>query len=256
MDNKKLHKLLLKSPKEFIIHQSIGEVIEKTVYKFVSKGGIHGQTTEDIISEVTLIILEKKLDYIVKNYNPKFSTIKGYMSKIVFNLCIELLRKQKNKPVLKNSLDDVQEMSLEQAQGSMNPEASFIAQEALESELNRLRDYLRIFVKYRAKFVLLIKLYCRIPLKEEDFQHYATNLSPQEWEFYYQTFSNDYSNYSDKEIYQLIIPLVNKVENKKNTPDALRKWINAKVLTLKEAMSQNTHYQYDTESFKNLIRLL
>ncbi|HAS45571.1 MAG TPA: hypothetical protein DCS93_34115 [Microscillaceae bacterium] len=256
MDNKKLHKLLVKSPKEFIVHKSIGEVIEKTVYKFVSKGGIYGQTTEDIISEVTLIILEKKLDYIAKSYNPQFSTIRGYMSKVVFNLCIELLRKQKNKPVFKNSLDDIQETTLEQGYSNINPEANFIAQETIESELNKLRNYLRIFAKYKAKFVLLIKLYCRIPLKDEDFQHYATNLSSDEWMFYYQTFSKDYSNYSDKEIYQLIIPLVNKVENKQNTPDALRKWINAKVLTLKEAMSQNTHYQYDTESFKNLVRLL
>ncbi|OJJ14283.1 hypothetical protein BKI52_43140 [marine bacterium AO1-C] len=256
MDNKKLHKLLKRAPREFITHKSISEVIEKTVYKFVSKGGIYGQTTEDIISEVTLIILEKKLDYIVKNYNPKFSTVKGYLSKVVFNLCIELLRKQQNKPVFKNSLDDIQEVSLEQDYGSVNPEASFIAQEIIDSELDRLRNYLRIFAKYKAKFVLLLKLFCRIPLKAEDFQHYAANLTPDEWAFYYETFSNDYSSYSDKEVYQLISPLVNKVENKKNSPDALRKWINAKVLTLKESMSQNTQYQYDTESFKNLIRLL
>ncbi len=256
MDNKKLHKLLIESPKEFIAHKSIGEVIKKTVYKFVSRGGIYGQTTEDIISEVTLMILEKKLDYIAKSYNPQFSTVKGYLSKVVFNLCVELLRKQQNKAVLKNSLDDVQEGSFKGDYNSANPEASLIAQETIDSELNRLRNYLKIFAKYKFKFVLLIKLYCRIPLKLEDFQNYALDLSPDEWTSYYQTFSVDYSNHSDKEVYQLISPLINKVENKKNSADSLRKWVSTKVVTLKEAMSQNTHYQYDTESLKNLVRLL
>ena len=256
MDNKKLYQLLIKSPKQFITHQAIGEVIEKTVFKFVSKGGIQGHTTEDIISEVTLVILDKKLDYIVNNYNPKFSTVKGYMSKVAFNICVELLRKQQKKPVLKNTLDDLNESALERETGGTTPETSFIAQETINSELERLRNYLRVFAKYKAKLILLLKLYCRIPLKEEDLQNYVGGLPISEWEFYYKTFSVEYSNYSDKEVYQLITPLINKIENKANASGSLRKWVDTKVLALREVMNQHPHYQYDTETFKNLIRLL
>lgn len=256
MDNKALHKLLLKNPSNFIASPQIMEVIQKTVYKFISKGGIQGLSSDDLVQEVIVTILDKKIDYVVKSYNPKMSTIKGYISKISFNICIELLRKHQNKPVLKNSLDDITEEHLEKDFNRITPESSFIEQEAIQEEISRLRGYLRMFAKYQYKFVLLLKLYCRMLIKAEDLQNFAPGISPKDLQSFLNTFGQEYNQYSDKEVYQLITPLINQVEGKKNSTDAVRKWVDTKILALKEVMNQNTSFRYDTETFKNLIRLL
>lgn len=256
MNNKALYKLLIKNPQKFIASDEVIEVIRKTAYRFASKGGIDSLSKEDLVQEILFVILEKKINYIVKNYNPKVSTIQGYMSKVAFNICIELLRKQQTKPVLKNSLDDETEGNLEREFNNITPESSLIEKEIIEKEIQRLKSYLKIFAKYKYKFIFLLKLYCRIPLIIDDLQNFAPKVPLAELEGYLSKFSQEYSKYSDKEIYKIITPLVNKVEGKKSSSDSIRKWIDGKILTLKEVMNQSTHYQYDTESFKNLIRLL
>ncbi len=256
MNNKALHKLLLKNPKKFIASKEILEVINKTTTRFSNKGGINGFSQNDLTQEVLYIILEKKIHYIAQNYNPDITTLQGYMSRIAFNICLELLKKQQNQPVFKNSLDNDTEQALETSYSNVTPESNLIEQEIIQTEVQRLKSYLKLFAKYKHKFILLLKLYCRIALSAQDLKNFAVGVSDKELNDYYQQFCADYSSYSDKEIYQIITPLINQVEHKTNSSDSVRKWMDTKVLTLKEVMNQGAQYQYDTESFKNLIRLL
>ncbi|EAY24442.1 RNA polymerase sigma factor [Microscilla marina] len=256
MNNKNLHKLLLKNPQKFIASNEIQEIIRKTAYKFTSRGGIYGFSKDDLTQEILYVILEKKIGYIAQNYNPDITSIQGYMSRVAFNICLELLRKQQNKPVFKNSLDTDTENLLINERNDTTPESSFIENEIIEREVERLKSYLKMFAKYQHKFTLLLKLYCRIILTKQDFKNFAVGFSSKELDLYYQQFNKEYTEYSDKEIYKIITPLLNKVETKKNSPDSIRKWLDSKVSALKEVMNQSPHYQYDTEAFKNLIRLL
>lgn len=191
-------------------------VIEIVVSKFITRGFFKVDEKMDVVQTVNEQLLEKKMERIRQHFNGSVY-LSTYFSKVVYNICLEVARSKQRRPHMESeeSLKTV-------AQTDWTP----VQKLAVQDELFRLEALLRGIEKKRTRTVLSLKLFARILLEEEDLGEYRQAFARDELAMVRTTFFDPYDEMSDKEIYQIIILLFNKIEQKKSDADSLRKWIN------------------------------
>lgn len=215
-------------------------LIDIVINQYINSGKFKYHERQEIkqIINVELIVKIKKIQ---DQYQEK-SLLRTYLCVVIRNICNELLRKKKNTEYL--SLDE--SVIVEESIGNIN---TLI----VEEEMIRFKNILELYYKQKNKLILCLKLKFKMTVKIEDFQTINKNITQPEFEKF-----NDsifpYEDCSETKIFIALNLLFNKYEEKKNTPDSLRKWVSDKINELIDILNGSPPAsKYDKETLQILF---
>jgi DNA-directed RNA polymerase specialized sigma24 family protein len=252
LSNQEQYQLLLKNPQKLLSTHIYQQKIKYVVSKFVRNGTCSIEDAADLIQDINRIFVEKQMQYIQNGYQIESALLIAYFEKAVYNKCLDLVKSRHIQTQhQQEALSDLRFFST----GFANPEKSLINQEWLMAESHKINQYLRLMPKAQQKLMLLLKIYTRLILIEKDLKDYYQQITSQLLNQALAFFGIDYHQASDKTTFENICPIVNACEQKRNTSDAIRKWLEDRVKEMIQALNFNNKYTYDKESLKNLLKI-
>jgi len=247
MKNDIAYEMLKKNPHQLICTPEFQQSILKIVRKFKQKGGFSRDSEADLTQEITTRILEQRIRYLQKNYDPAYGNLKQYFEKIVYNIAIELVNVSNRRQKIHQTIDFDNAPQI----ASYND----AKQELILDELQKLQKFFVKFHRQKPKLMLLMKLYSRTIINPSDILDFKPTATPEEIQKILNTFGQNYAIYDDSYLYGQINGLINDVEGKKNSSDALRKWLSNRLTDLSTWMNRQSSLKYDKEALRNLIQL-
>lgn len=205
--------LLRHQPEKLLVRYQF--IIGHVVTNCIARGYFQQHDREDVVQQVNLVLLEKKLERMKEQFNNTV-LLRTYFTKIVWNTCLEIARARGRQPKMVDS--ELLQEFLSEPTGTAD--ATLI-----HDEVRRFEGALRGVQSGRHKVELCFKLFARIPLSREDLQWYDTPRTRTVFEEVATTFMQPYDQLSDKEVYGLVSPLFDAVESKSTDADSLRKWV-------------------------------
>ncbi len=247
MKNEIAFKMLQESPEKLICTTEFQESILKIVRRFKSKGGFKNETTSDVIQDINAQLFANKLACIQRNYNPKYGGLKQYFERTVYNIAIELVNVSNKR---RESSYDIEQVNPQYLSRSEEGHSQLIA-----DEVKTLKVFIKGEKRKAAKLLLLLKLYSRSKITPQDIVNYYPAANNTEIAEVLKTFGGNYATFDDNFLYSKINLLVNKAEDKKNSSDALRKWLGARLGDLTQWMNKHSSFTYDNEALRNLMQI-
>jgi len=236
--NKKDIKLLHENPQGLILkYQSLIEFIVET---YIIHGFFNRYDRDDIIQSINESLL-RKIPKLQEQYN-NTTRVKTYFSVIIRNNCKEILRKAK--------IEIVDVKNIENMQYAVNePEHKLV----FTQEFDRLEKIFMMFYRQRFKMELCFKLLYNIPVKFKDFKNYSIDFDKSSYLKIVKDI-NPGTEIRKRKIYRILLPYFNKVENKDNSEDALRKWLRFKTNEIIRLLNGDPPVSsYDEESLQILL---
>lgn len=202
--------LLRLQPGELLLrYQSI---IGFTVDGFIRRGFFSAAEREELIQEINLAMLERKLARIAQHYDGSVY-LRTYFGQVVYRLCIEHGRRRPQ-------VSFVAEEALEQTAGR-EPDPAHRA--LLADEARRLDAILRLLPKaYKSR--LCLKAWARLLITWLDVQLYDAPPTRGAILAIKEKLFGPYDDLTELEVFTLLAALFNRVENKEGAPDSLRRW--------------------------------
>lgn len=236
-DNELDRELLRDDPRALILrHQPMLIVIVK---ECVKRRMFSQEEVDDVIQSLNEHLLGR-LDVLQGQFTGAAS-VSTYLSAIIHNGCASLVRRreqERGSPVLSEPVAD--------------PPPEPDSAETLRNEIRRFRGILSISVGRRPRTVLCLKGYYRllIPAGQVEILYPGKEFPGAILTQYNQ----QREGVPDKELYRLLAALLNSLEEKNNTPDALRKWTHAQLEEV--ILLMNVGFpgaRYDKESLEALV---
>ena len=247
MDNEAMYRLLHQAPEKLLASSYMQGRIERVVNKLLFRGFLHEKDKADLIQEINLAFLQRKMKDIQKNYQPTYGLLAPYFDRVTYRKAIDLLQTRKNKTV---GLD-TDEGSMKTVEALQVKPPPFDTPQLIKNELARLKTYIQLFHKHQFRLLLLLQLFARVTFTEKDFKRYCHKAPALLVNKLLATFGKPYYHLTDKLVFEMVCPLVSCKEEKQLSPDALRKWSNTHIQEIIDQMSKGP-YQYDKESLRNL----
>ena len=211
------------------------EVIAIIAGRYAASGYYPFSECDEVVQHVNERLLNR-INRIQENYNGS-TRVTTYLSVIIRNIVTEHLR-------------GMQRLVVEEHKPSMEcigeQPTTGIENLAVEEEIKRFGIVLSLFGNQKRKLELCIKLYYRLPVSKDDFFSYAKRSKKMIDELFL-NFLNSPEPYPDKNLFAHITPWFNAVEGKRNLPDALRKWVTARLNELINLMNGNPPFSAHTE---------
>lgn len=248
MKNEIAFKMLQESPKKLICTTDFQESILKIVKRFKSKGGFKQETTSDVVQDIYAQLFANKLACIQRNYDPKYGGLKQYFERTVYNIAIELVNASNKRKESSYDIEQVNPQYLSRASEEGQ-------NQLITDELKTLKVFIKGEKRKTAKLLLLLKLYSRSEITPKDILNYYPAANNTEIAEVLKTFGSNYATSDDNFLYSKINLLVNKAEGKKNSSDALRKWLAARLNDLTQWMNKHSSFTYDKEALRNLMQI-
>ena len=225
--------LLNKNPHQLILNNQ--KLIDTIICLFIRSGQFRPEEYDEVKQQVNESLL-KSISNIRNQFQGK-SLFKTYLSIIIKNLCKEILRK-KNKPhyIL---LDDIY---------VQYAHAEAINSIVFEEEMTRLQKAIELYYKQKWKLLLCLKLKFKMPFNYNDFSNMNKGISKDEFDNFVQRVM-PFQDSPDVVIFTALTDIINRYENKNNSPDALRKWIKSKIDELIDILNgepPTSHYNEET----------
>ncbi len=169
------------------------------------------------------------------------ASVSTYLSAIIHNGCASLARRR---------AQERGGMLLSEPVADPLPEPD--SADTLKREIRRFRGILSISIARRPRMVLCLKGYYRllIPVGQVEILYPGKELPGA----ILMQYNQQREEVPDRELYRLLAALLNSLEGKNNTPDALRKWTQARleeVILLMNAGFPGA--RYDKESLEALV---
>ncbi len=239
-------RLLMENPHKFI---EVNQRLIKGMARFFQlKGYIREQEVDDLVQSINEKLLTDRIQKMQLQYNSSVK-LHVYFSKIVYNLCRELLRAKRKEENIRPDTDFVEQAA------KTNP--AVLTNLIIDDELKRLNIILRTYFKDRAKLGINLKILCRIPLEGEDIKRYCLDLTSKEVQQILNHLHQDYVKLNNKEVYERFKLLFNRCEHKTSSADSIRKWVEARITKIlhlmNERMDQRTSAQYTKETLIILL---
>ncbi|MGB5874391.1 MAG: sigma-70 family RNA polymerase sigma factor [Bacteroidota bacterium] len=231
--------LLRADPHGLVVrHQN---TIHMIVRKYIGSGMFTREEFEDVVQAVNEALLGK-LPRIQAQYNGS-TLVRTYLSSIIRNICLKIRQKSMREP-----RTDRLDGSL--AADSVNIQEKYV----IEHDILMLRAILQQYDLQLPKLLLCLKLRFRIPLTRDDVVRYSPGCSEEEYSEIMGAFSGDYQTMTDKKIYAVVTPFMNRTEGRVVSHDAVRKWIHARLQEIVELLNGSPPTSsYDEESLKLLV---
>lgn len=238
--------LLFNDPNAFLeVHQTtIGYIVNR----FIHTGFFEVSDRDEIIQYVNEKLLRDKIPKMQQQYDRSYF-VTTYLSKIVHNVCLEYARANHRKRRQEVSLDVYQ---LETANTDNVADALVI-----EEEKKKLRTILRMYHKNQARIELFLKVLFGVGITDEQLiSLYPTASSTDIHELTARcNATSDLDRKTDKELYEALTNFINKYEQKKNTPDALRKWLDTRIAEIIHLLNGTPKTaNYDKETLRILFQ--
>lgn len=250
--------LLMHKPHDLLLYHT--ETIRIIVRQRVLLGRMRSGDADDHIQTVQLRLLETKLKKMQEQYDGS-ARVSTYLSKIILNICIEIERAQ--KPRSEELSDD------DLLPGTSNTPLN---ETIVAEELNRFSVLLSTYGKSQSKLELCLKVIFRLNLTDVDILAYcransALSIDKHDGRMYaaperaallavLNRSLRGESELTDKEIYTHLTPLFNACEGKSITPDAVRKWVDAKVAELLRILNgKHRRAAYTLSGLERLVEL-
>jgi len=232
--------LLFNDPGGFVeAHQ---KTIQYVVNKFVLSGFFTYHDRDEVVQYVNEKLLTGKIEKMQKLYNRNYYVV-TYLSKIIHNLCLEYSRKFRSRS-RENTEIDISTLDItENADANSNI--------IIEEESRRLDAILSMYNKSRPRVELFLKILCGVGFREDDILSLYPEANRKDVErlVHQCTPASDHDKKTDKELFGSLTNFINKYDRKKNTADALRKWIAAKIdeiIQLLNGEPKTSHYNKET----------
>jgi DNA-directed RNA polymerase specialized sigma24 family protein len=240
-ENQKDIELLQHDPQGLLLrYQATLQII---VRLYVRSGMFRARDTDDIIQTLNEQLL-LRLPAIRAQYNGS-SLLKTYLSAIVRNLCIDLYHEGSRQ---------LEEVPLEEHTGAQNPQVT------IRYDIEHTRTVFRAVLKqfdYKLelpRLLFLLKLRYRLPIEKEDLLKCFPNSSETDLNSLLKILGRDFEAMPDKEIFELITPVLNKADGRANTPEAIRKWTKGRVNSIIELLNGSPPTgSFDEETLKILV---
>lgn len=231
---------LRQEPDKLLAHYQF--IVEATVARFISRGFFRPEEKMEIVQEVNVELLEKKMARMQEQYNGSVY-LRTYFSKVVYNSCLETARRRKHQPQVFSA-----ETLTEEAARQRSP----LEELAIRDELGRLEALLKGHRQYY-KLKLCFKLWVRSPLQREDWQFFE---GPKTREAVARLQENSQRpGLSEKETFEMAAALFNLLENKDTAADSLRRWVQQQADHFIELLNGNPPVsRYSRETFRTLLR--
>jgi hypothetical protein len=231
--------LLHSDPDALIVkYQTLVAII---VRKYIRSGLFSRDEHDEVIQEINESLLYK-VDIIRDQYNGS-ALLKTYVSSIIRHMCLKIHQEKERQGMLVPLRSDMQ----------ADPR-SLDDRYVVDHEVEKLRLILTLHHTQRPKLCLLLKLTFRIPVAEDELYGWFPRCDPLDVKNAIDMFGGEYGSVSDREIYHVMTPVLNRLEGKSNTEDALRKWTDYRIQEILEAMNGKPPTASHTrESLKILV---
>jgi DNA-binding protein YbaB len=221
--NQKYVELLNSEPQQLIIF--LQELIDIIVHQFIRAGKFRFEDKNDIKQQVNEELI-KKIPRIQSQFQGR-SSLKTYLSVIVTNICNDI----------RNCNNKITHVSISESI-TQDFDAKFFEDLLIKEEIKKLKNTLTLYPKQKPRLFLLLKLKFRMPVIFNDFNAVHPDITTIEFERFMAQIA-PYNDNKDIEIFSALTKILNKHENKNNTPDAMRKWIKQKIYELIDIMNGN-----------------
>ncbi|MDY0280502.1 MAG: hypothetical protein RBR35_08065 [Salinivirgaceae bacterium] len=222
---------------------TIEKIIESTqivVSKYINRSVIPRREKED----VTMAIVEKFIHQkskIDRSFEGK-SKITTYYIAILNRMCCEVIRKESKHWY-----------AVIEAEESYNQEKSTLAIETekhtvIKCEVDRLLNTLTLLNNEKAKTILFLKYYFKIPIHNTELKEYCKEKTSE-----FSEILNQNNDLSKAELYENLAYLTNEIERKNIKGDAIRMWLNKQIDTIIERLNMHGSSFYNRESLAILI---
>jgi DNA-directed RNA polymerase specialized sigma24 family protein len=220
-------------------------IIELIVSTFLRKGFFPSKEKMDLVQEINLQLLDNKIEQIKTHFNNSVQ-LRTYFSKVIYNACLEIARKQPPKHIATPEvfLSDTPD----------NTRTPF-QQLAIKEEMGKLRACLLALPKLRLKATICLKAIAKIPLTQDDIQFLQSPKTAPEISLIKAKLFDNYGHLPYKEVFSILSGLYNKIEGKSADGDSLRKWTNQLLDRFIIIMNGNPPYAaYTRETMKTLLQ--
>ncbi len=235
---------LAQDPSRLLTHYQ--PIVEIVFRQFMARGFFQEEEKEELVQEVNLQLLEKKLDRIRTHFKGTV-LLKTYFSKVVYNSFQEMARRRSRQPHFVG-----EEILLDTADRQLSP----VQQLAIQDEIYRLEGILKGLQRKQHKAEFNLKLFIRFILTETDVQFYRSPKTAVAVDLIRANFFQVYDRLSDKEVYAIAVQLYNIMEQKTNDGDSLRRWVDGVCRRLIELLNGVPPVSAHTvESLKALLQL-
>lgn len=238
-ENEKDIKMLQSDPRSLILRYQ--ETIRIIVRKYISGGLFKPSEFDDIVQEINASLFDK-IPAMQTHYNG-ISLFRTYLSVIVRNICLKEYGKLKRRTEI--DLETIAEI----------PKHDRVEERlALQREVSRFKTIIGFYRKHRPKLLLCLKVHYRIPLTTEDITAWYPQADHSDRVVLLEHFGRKFDKMNDLEIYKILTPIMNRLEGKTNSPDALRKWTNSKIHEILELLNGTPRRaSHTSESLKTLV---
>ncbi len=232
--------MLMDRPGELIVkYQPLVQVV---VQVFMKSGYFRGDEKEEIVQWVNLRLLDR-IDRIRSQYSG-ISLLRTYFSSIIRNLCLEFIRKGKNQERVRMLNEDDHNLSY-------SPD--HLKGMIIRQECQRLGLILNMFHHEKAKLLVCFKCLIRVPVTMKDIEAYALKTVPESICHPILQLRPD-SGIPDRQLYQRLSVLVNHVEGRSGSADALRKFIWLREMEIIRLLNgEPPHACHNQETFRILL---
>lgn len=221
--NEKYIELLNSEPKQLIL--SIQGLIDIIIHQFIRAGKFRFEDKNDIKQQVNEELL-KKISKIQSQYQGK-SSLKTYLSVIVTNICNDITQFDRKITFVSVKESMIQDFDAKAFENLL-----------IKEEIKNLRNTFNLYHRQKPRLLLLLKLKFRMPVGFNDLNAVHPNITIFEFEQFMVRIA-PYKDNTDVVIFSALTEILNKHENKNNTPDAMRKWIKQKINELIDIMNGN-----------------
>lgn len=214
--------LLQDDPEKLLIRYQ--PIIRIIVRNLAFQGCLSKRNINDLVQEVNSKLIER-LPKICQSYNYK-SQFKTYFSVVVRNLCLEEIRKVR---LVEEPQAEVYEQS---TTGSLTD------QMVINQEYERLQRALRMFGKECASLRIVLRSFADLPVTPEDFNGFVPEVDAETRDRLTLQLNETLQKQKQEKL-EVLSLILNQVEPKARTADALRKWASSRLDELVNLMNGN-----------------
>lgn len=221
--------LLRTDPKGLVL--AYQKMVEAIVYKFVRSGMFSVESSADVVQTVNTELLER-MPKIQSNYNGS-TLVRTYVSAVIRNICLKLHQKR----MFGNPLD------LPVSDNLLAPGES-TDRYSVGQAVKAYWAIMQQFGRDLPKLTICLKLRYHICLEREDILLWDPRcnddiVSQLLTRFGANAVQLDEKETYAKETYAFVAPIFNAIENKENSPDALRKWTNSRISEIVDILNNS-----------------
>ena len=210
--------LLRSDPRALLLrHQETIGIIVRT---YVRTGMFHPSEVDDIIQQINHDLLQK-LPRIQAQFNGT-TFVRTYLSSIIRHSCLDLNRKRQAQPVVLG-LEEIRTPAVS---------ADIDADLAIEQSIRMLRAIIAQFHTERPKLLLCLKTMYKIPLVRNDVLVWWPGCPEPELATLIRASQAVEKKLTDKQVFEVIRPFVNRAESNSSSADSIRRWTDERITSI------------------------